>query len=239
MEAASGLSSGLFDLKPDKFLVFGDLHANLKRFASACEEAGADAVVLHLNENSAQGRFGGLEIEGDSIKDCLSVLKIPAGVAIGDSRPLVNDEWEMCVGLGFAFVEMLAHQLPTFVWKDSRVSKLVSIGPGYILEQVKSLSEFEGVSGIVASLTSAHGYGLSMTLFDVATLKLIASLSKKPVLYPTQRSIRPHDVQTLREQGCKGLLVNNSIYGSTPESCREGISNFRTAINHNDQVPTP
>ncbi|MGI0083926.1 MAG: hypothetical protein ACREBQ_02475 [Nitrososphaerales archaeon] len=64
------------------------------------------------------------------------------------------------------------------------------MGPGYILEQEKSPSEFEGVTGVLASLTPSHGHGLSMTLFDVATLKLITSLSKKPVFYPTQGSIR-------------------------------------------------
>ena len=46
------------------FLLIGDLHANLSQFAVACEEGGADGVMLHLNENSPQGsRFGGLEIE--------------------------------------------------------------------------------------------------------------------------------------------------------------------------------
>lgn len=233
------MNSALFNLSPGKFLIFGDLHANLSPFALACEEAGADSIVLHLNENSAQGRFGGLEIEEDSIKDCLSVLKIPTGIAIGDSRPLVKDEWEMCVSLGFSFVNMFAHQLPTFVWKDSRISKLVSIGPGYILEQVKSLSEFEGVTGVLASLTPTQGYGLSMTLFDVATLKLITSLAKKPVLYPTQRAIRPEDISTLREQGCKGLLVSNSIYGPTPETCKEVMASFRGEIFHHDQSPAP
>ncbi len=230
--------STLFDPKLEKFLVLGDLHANLSQFASACEAGGADAIVLHLNENSPQGRFGGLEIEEESIRDCLSVVKIPIGISIGDSRAFVKDEWEMLVGLGISFVNMFAHQLPTFVWKDTRVEKLVSIGPGYVLEQVKTLSEFEGVSAILASLTPTHGYGLPLTLFDVATLKLIALLSKRMVLYPTQRVIRPEDIFTLRNQGCRGLLVSNLIYGATPESCREGILGVRSVLTHNQaQAP--
>ncbi len=102
MDAARALSRTLFDLGLLKFLIFGDLHANLKPFA-ACEEAGADAITLHLKENSAPGRFGWLEIEEDSIKECLSAVKIPVGISIGDSRPLVKDECEICASLGFSF----------------------------------------------------------------------------------------------------------------------------------------
>ncbi len=238
MRLANELASGLFDPNQGRFRFFGDLHANLSQFGVACEEAGADAIVLHLNENSAQGRFGGLEIEEQSIKDCLSVIKIPAGISIGDSRPLVRDEWEMCVSLGISFVNMFAHQLPTFVWKDSRVEKLISIGPGYILEQVKTLSEFDGVSAILASLTPTHGYGLPLTLFDVATLKLITLLSKREVLYPTQRTIRPDDILILRDYGCSGLLVSNSVYGSTPESCKEAILSMRSVFSR-EQAQAP
>ncbi|MGI0079890.1 MAG: hypothetical protein ACRECH_09720, partial [Nitrososphaerales archaeon] len=96
-----------------------------------------------------------------------------------------------------------------------------------------------GVTGVLASLTPSHGHEPSMTLFDVATLKLITSLSKKPVFYPTQGSIRPEDVQILSEQGCKGLLVSTSTYGSTIETCKERISSFRRAINQTYQTRAP
>ncbi|MCL5067441.1 MAG: hypothetical protein M1368_03700, partial [Thaumarchaeota archaeon] len=63
--------------------------------AIACEESGTDAVIFHLNQDSLSGgRFGGLELEEDSIKDALSMLKVPAGISIGDARQLLEDEWE-------------------------------------------------------------------------------------------------------------------------------------------------
>ena len=229
IESSMNASPVLDSIAKGEFVILGDMASNSADFAIDCEEAEASAVLLHLNEDGAQGsRFGGLEIEQDSLKECLSVVKIPVGISIGDSRPLVPEEWELCVGLGFSFVIMLAHHMPTFVWKDERLARIVSIGPGYILEQVKTISDFKEVSAVVASLTPSQGQGLPLNLFDVATLRLITSLSRKPVLYPTQRKIRPEDIPILDGEGCHGLLVSASIYGQTKDEFRENLIRFKS-----------
>src|SRR5579872_5672331 len=111
-----------FDLSDSKkFHLLVDLFSNSSELASAAQEQGADAVILHLNESLAQGaRFGGLEIEEDSLKECLTNTKIPFIISIGDARQLSIDEWERIVSLGFSFVNMFAHHMPTFVWRDER-----------------------------------------------------------------------------------------------------------------------
>ncbi|MDG6905310.1 MAG: hypothetical protein JRN20_05935 [Nitrososphaerota archaeon] len=213
---------------------------NSREYAIACEEAGADSVLFHLNQDSGGGvRFAGLEIEEDAIKDSLSVLKIPSGISIGDTRGLLYEDWEAITRLGFSFVNMYAHQLPTFVWEDRRFEKIISIGPGYILEQVKALSEFESVSAIVASLTPNQGIGLPFTMLDGTTLKLIARLSSKPVYVPTQRGIRPSDVKLLEDLGCDGLLISNTVYGENIESCKSNIRRFREEVSSMSQSSTP
>ena len=223
-----------------KFMLFGDLHLNSRDYAIACEEAGVDSVLFHLNQDVGGGvRFAGLEIEEDSIRDSLSVLKIPAGIAIGDTRSLLYEDWEAIARMGFSFVNMFAHQLPTFVWDDQRFAKLVSIGPGYILEQVKTLSEFDSVSGIVAALAPSQGLGLPFTMLDGTTLKLVTKLSSKPVYLPTQRGIRPQDVKLLRELGCDGLLLTSTVYGDSVESCKLNVARFREEISGPPQASTP
>ena len=213
---------------------------NNRQFAIACEEGGTDAVIFHLNQDSLSGgRFGGPELEEDSIKDALSVLKAPVGISIGDARQLLEDEWETIVSLGFSFVNMYAHHLPSFIWRDSRIEKIVSIGPGYILEQVKALSEFEKISGLVAALTPNQDMGMPLTLLDLTTLKLISRLSIKPVYVPTQRKILPQDLALLGEQGCRGLLITSTAYGDTEQSCREQIVRYKEAINRLSQVNSP
>lgn len=222
------------------FSLFGDLHANNRKFAVACEEGGSEAVVFHLNQDSlAGGRFGGLELEEDSIRDALSILKIPVGISIGDTRQLLEQEWESIMSIGFSFVNMYAHHMPSFLWRDSRIEKIVSIGPGYILEQVKGLSEFDDVSAVVAALTPNQGVGMPLTLLDITTLKLISRLSIKPIYVPTQRKIQPQDIALLKEVGCKGLLITSTVYGDTDQTCREQVARYRDEIARLAQVNSP
>ncbi len=223
-----------------KFLLFGDLHLNSRDFAVACEESGADCVIFHLNQDVGGGvRFAGLEIEEDSIRDSLSVLKIPAGISIGDTRIMLEEDWQAIARMGFSFVNMLAHQLPSFIWEDSTMEKIVSVGPGYILEQVKTLSEFDSVSAVVAALTPNQGIGLPFTMLDGTTLKLVTRLSSKPVFVPTQRDIRLQDLKLLRELGCSGLLATSTVYGQSVDSCKEKITQFSTEISSFSQMVSP
>lgn len=222
------------------FSLFGDLHANNSRFAVACEEGGSEAVIFHLNQDSVTGgRFGGLELEEDSIRDAISILKIPAGISIGDTRQLSEQEWESIMALGFSFVNMYAHHMPSFLWRDQRIEKTVSIGPGYILEQVKGLAEFEQVSAVVAALTPNQGVGMPLTLLDITTLKLISRLSIKPIFIPTQRKIQLQDLALLRDLGCKGLIITSTVYGDNDQSCREHVSQYRDEIARLTQTNTP
>jgi hypothetical protein len=193
--------------------------------------------MLHLNQDAPGGaRFGGLDIEEESIKDGLSFLKIPAGLSIGDGRTLLGSEWEKIVGLGFSFVNMYAHQMPSFIWEDSRISKAVSIGPGYILEQVKALSEFPNTSALVAALTPNQGVGLPLTVFDITTLSLITKLSSKPVLVPTQRAITQSDAGLLRDLHCMGLLISSVVYGETVENCKDVLMQYRKHLAGEQEV---
>ncbi len=225
-------SKKILDLAdPKKFLLIADLFSNNSDLARAAEEAGADAVILHLNESPAQGaRFGGLEIEEDSIKECLDGAKVPFGLAVGDARLLTSDEWERCVALGFSFVNMFAHHMPTFVWKDERISKIASLGPGYILEQIRAIAEFKEFAAFVASFTPMQGFGSNLNVLDVTTLKLIMGLAKKPVLFPTQKLVRMEDIAMLRSLGLRGIIVTSISYGNSADTLKETLKDFKCTI---------
>jgi len=221
-----------------EFVILADLQSNSRELAIACEQAGAQSIILHFNDDNSHGsRFGSLDIEEQSLRDCIGSVDTSLGIWIGDSRPLDTLVWEKCVALGFSFVIMQAHHMPTFVWKDNRIPKFVGIGPGYILEQVRTLAEFQEVSSLVASLTPPSGHGLPLNLFDVATLKLITTLSKKPVLYSTQRKVRIEDVGLLAGEGCSGLILKGSNYGETTGEFKENITKFKAVSSQEHQSP--
>ena len=216
-----------------KFLLIGDVHVNSMKFAIACEEAGADAVVLHLNHDApGGGRFGGWEIEEQSIRESIGSIKIPAGISIGDNRLLLPSDWEAIVSLQFSFVNMFAHHMPSFILADNRISKVISIGPGYVFEQIKSISASIETSALMAAVTPAQGVGLPLTLLDLTTLGLITSLSEKPVMMPTQRAIRPEDIALIQKQNCKGIVISSTVYGESPDGCREQIELFRKKLSN-------
>ncbi len=85
-----------------EFVILADLPSNSKEFSIACEQAGADSIILHLNDDSSHcSRFGGRDIEEQSLKDCISSASAPLGIWIGDSRPIDILEWELVSILDF------------------------------------------------------------------------------------------------------------------------------------------
>lgn len=205
---------------------------NTVDLALAAQEAGADAVETHLNHESSMGRgaFSSIDLEEQALKDIVSVLNIPVGVSIGGSKPLQEEEWERLLALNIDFVNMLAHHMPAFVALDERVSRIVGIGPGYILEQVKAISDSPGVSAIEAAVVPPQAFGLPLNVLDVATLEIVTKLSAKPILVPTQKKIRPAEVPIIRQAGCKGLSLTSVVTGDTPTSMATTIKAFTTAI---------
>jgi hypothetical protein len=119
----------------DKFTLISSLHTNSLELAVASEESGADAVELHLNiEDAASAiRFGGIDIEENSVREVIGSVKVPVGVWIGDMPMVSKEEWEKIVGSGVDYVKMLAHHMPSYVYNDDRVKKIISVGSGYVL----------------------------------------------------------------------------------------------------------
>ena len=116
---------------------------NTLEYAEAAQQGGADALVLGIDKTESMfpGLFGSFDLQEDSILGIVTTSSIPVGISIGDSRPLTPEGWERIVGKSFSFVNMYAHHMPPFVLTDERIDKLVSIGAGYMVEQIKSLSE--------------------------------------------------------------------------------------------------
>src|SRR5271163_2144937 len=130
---------------------------NTSEYAEAAMNAGADALVLGIDKTESMfpGLFGSFDLQEDSINGILSTSSIPVGISIGDSRPLTPESWERIASKPFGFVNMYAHHLPPFVLEDRRMEKLVTIGAGYMVEQIKSMSEMDQVVALEAAIVSS------------------------------------------------------------------------------------
>ncbi|MGQ9780701.1 MAG: hypothetical protein ACUVQ8_00385 [Nitrososphaeria archaeon] len=217
------------ELLKNKFILISSLHTNSLELAVASEESGADAIELHLNiEDAASAvRFGGIDLEENAVREVIGSVKAPVGVWIGDMPIVSKEEWEKIVGTGVDYVKMLAHHMPSYVYNDDRIKKIVSVGSGYVLEQVEILSQDGRVSAIEASIMTPQVFRLPLTLFDISNYTLITRRSSKPVIVPSQKFIEPADLAILKRIGIEGIVTNSIVTGTTQLSYREVLTEFR------------
>lgn len=202
---------------------------NSDEYASAAQEAGADAMMIGIDktESTFPGLFGSFDLQEDSINSILTTSRIPVGISIGDSRPLTPESWERIVSKSFAFVNMFAHHMPPFVLNDPRMEKLVTIGAGYMVEQISSLAEMDGVRALEAAIVTTQGKNHVFSVLDISTLRMIAKLSNKPVLLRAQKKLEPDDIRTVAGQGLRGITLDPSALEPGVEAYRAAISLYR------------
>ncbi|MDG6926131.1 MAG: hypothetical protein JRN09_06215 [Nitrososphaerota archaeon] len=210
--------------------LFAILPHNNDEYATAAQEAGADSIVIGIDKTESMfpGLFGSFDLQEDSINSILSNSSIPVGISIGDSRPLTPESWERIVSKPFAYVNMYAHHMPPFVLEDDRMEKLLTIGAGYMLEQVKSMSEMESVSALEAAIVSPQGKNHVFSVLDLSTLRMIARLSNKPVILRAQKKLEPGDFRSVTTEGMKGITVDPSALEPGVEAYRDAISTYRS-----------
>ncbi len=198
---------------------------NSDEYAKAAQEAGADAIVIGIDKSESMfpGLFGSFDLQEDSINSILTTSSIPVGISIGDSRPLTAESWERIASKPFAFVNMYAHHMPPFVLNDARMEKLVTIGAGYMVEQIKSLAEMDGVRALEAAIVSPQGKNHVFSLLDLSTLRMIAKLSSKPVFLRAQKKLEPSDVAVVAGQGLRGITLD-------PSALEPGVEAYRDAL---------
>ena len=212
----------------ERLALIASLPKNSVTLAAQAEEGGADAIMLNIEgeEASCPGHLGSYELHDVYIRDVVSTVSLPCGIFVGGAKPLTPEYWESIVAGGFAFVDMYAHQMPLFVINDSRVRKVVAVSAGYILEQVRALSEVGGVDALEVAIVPQQARGSPFTLLDFATLKLIAGLSSVTMILRTQKKLTAADLTRVSALGVKGLVIDPSILAGAEEAYRDEVASF-------------
>lgn len=219
------------------YLVVASLPKNSVTLATKAQEAGADAVLLNIDgdDSARPNHLGSYDLHDAYIKDVISTLSIPCGIFIGGAKQVTPEYWERVMSSDFGFVEMFAHQMPLFVLSDTRVGKLVGVASGYILEQVKQLSQLEGVVGLDSATVSPQFRGSPFSAFDYATLAVISGLSAKPVLLRTQKKMARRDLEMVLKLGVKGVVVDPAALSGADEAYREELASLCPRRNQTGQ----
>jgi hypothetical protein len=212
-----------------EYALIASLPKNSTSLAVHAVEGGADAIMLNIDgdDGSSPSHFGSYDLHDAYINDVISTVSVPCGIFIGGARILTDEYWERIMSSPFGFVEMYAHQMPTFVLADSRVKKVTAISTGYILEQVRQLSGMDGVEAIDVATVPHQARGGPFSVLDYATLGVITSLSTKPVLLRTQKRLAQSDISKVVALGVKGLVVDPCILSGTDEAYKDEIASLR------------
>ena len=229
MESAGQMRRPLEVIPQGKeYTVIASLPKNSTAFAVQAVEGGADAIMLNIDgdESSSPSHFGSYDLHDAYINDVISTVSVPCGLFIGGAKLVTEDYWERIMASAFSCGEMFAHQMPTFVLSDRRVMKITAIATGYILEQVRKLSEIEGVSALDVATVPHQARGAPFSVLDYATLGVIANLSAKPVLLRTQKTLTRGDISNVVALGVKGLVIDPCILSGTDEAYKAEIASL-------------
>jgi hypothetical protein len=209
-----------------QYSVLASLPKNSISLAVQAEEAGADAVILNIDgdENASPSHFGSYDLHDVYINDVISTVSAPCGIFIGGAKVVTEEYWERVMSSEFSFVEMYAHQMPAFILADQRVKRLAAIATGYILEQVKELSQMDGVEALDVATVPAQARGGPFSLLDYATLGVIAGLSAKPVLLRTQKRLSRQDIDRVVALGVRGLVIDPCILSGADEAYKDELA---------------
>ncbi len=156
----------------------------------------------------------------------MSSIRIPCGIFIGGAKPLTPEYWETVVSAGFSFVDMYAQHMPLFVRNDVRVRKVRAISAGYLLEQVRILSEMHDTEAIEVAVVPQQARGEPFTTLDFATVALICRLSTKPILLRAQKQLMRSEIPAIMSVGVRGLVIDPSILSGAEEAYRDEIAAF-------------
>lgn len=226
MESASQLRRPLEVIAGEgDYTLIASLPKNSTALAVHAEQAGVDAVMMNIDgdEGSSPSQFGSYDLHDAYINDVISTVSIPCGLFIGGGKQLTPDYWERIMSSSFSFIEMYAHHMPMFVLADLRVKKIGAISTGYILEQVRQLSQMEGLEAIDVATVPPQARGTPFTLLDFATLGVLVDLSSKPLLLRTQKVLTNPDIANVMSLGVKGLVVDPSILSGTDEAYKDEL----------------
>ena len=213
-----------------KLTLIMSLPRNNPDWCRAAFEAGADAVKVHINvAHRASGTvFGKLSDERPALEAMLKMRTGPMGLVLGGSLADVGLDALAARELPFSFYSVYAHHIPAWAL-SSGVPLMAACDGTYSLEEISRMPAM-GCNVLEASVISGGEYGQGLSMRDLIRYNAIADAVSVPVVVPTQRAIRPDEVEALIRTGVKGLMIGAIVTGQEEASIARTVAAFRKAI---------
>ncbi len=213
-----------------KLTLIMSLPRNDPDWCRAAFEAGADAVKVHINAaHRASGTvFGSLAEERPALDAMLKQRTGPMGLVLGGSLEQAAMDAQAVLDLPFSFHSVYAHHMPAWLL-GSGVPLMAACDGTYSLDEIRRMPAM-GCDVLEASVIPGGEYGQALSMRDLLRYNAIAGAVSVPVVVPTQRAIRPDEVEALIRSGVKGLMIGAVVTGKEQASISRAVAAFRKAI---------
>jgi hypothetical protein len=214
------------------FTLMVSLPKNDPALAEAAIKAGARCLKVHVNCHhfASDTRFGSWNAEKSVIKEILSVMgDVPLGIVTGEAeQPSQADMEEICE-CGIDFWDLFCRYTPPEYVDLPNLGAMVAIDSSWEPWLVESLYAL-GVNVIESSIIPRDLYRSELNLEDVARYRQLAHCSEMPILIPTQKAIKPHQVGSLQRAGAAGITIGAVVTGLETASLADATAAFSDAI---------
>ena len=214
-------------MKKKKFVVVVSLPKNDLDLATTSASCGCDAIKIHTQvvHKASNTHFGSWKEEKSIISKIIKSVKCPVGMVPGAPETLNPDEIEDAAKAGIDFIDSYDFDMPAWMLKSKRVSKMVAVGEHFQISDIKALEEM-GADMIEASIINSNFYGQKLTVRNLENYHRLVKATKLPVVVPSQKNLSPHDLDQLKSIGIRGVILGVIVLGKTQESFKKNLPDY-------------
>lgn len=209
-------------------LLVVSLPRNERDLAQAAVDGGADLLKVHVNvrHRAAGTVFGSLGEEMDRLNAILE-LGLPTGLVPGEERMVAPGDLPLL--RRFAFLDAYLTHLPLFLYAAG-VPVIPAIPHDYPAEALTFLRHLPG-EWAEAALVPPEEYGRPPEEEDFAALARAGESSARRLIVPTQRRIRPEDLERyFALPAVWAVMIGVVVTGADPGGIRSATEAFRRRL---------
>lgn len=222
-------------IRKRKFLIIGSPATNDYEVVKAFIDGGIDIVKLHLNmvHPVSKKKIGSFDEQKDKILSLVNEYpNILWGLVAGNilTNPKDFEEIDFLeLSAYFDFIDLF-YSSYTLHYLSMKIDKMVAIDRLLSESELRFLGKYKFFS-IEAAIVPKNFYGLPLTLEDIINYRTLIELTDIPVFIPTQKLIKPSDIDFLYSIGAKGIVLGQVATSFNIETIKKTVNTFMKKIN--------
>lgn len=215
-------------IKSKKMPIIVSLPENNVELAKIALDAGADALKVHINVNhrASGNEFKDTAYYLDIFKEIRTLYEGPLGIVLSDDVNKIDDiDLTQLKQIGFTYFSLYAKDITSKLLLQDELEKTVAVGDLFDPQHAKTLEMFN-LEAVELSVVKPEDYGTPLNFDDLISYANYRQHTDLPLMIPSQKKMKPHDLQTLHNIGIDSVMLGAMTIGTTKESIYNTVSEF-------------